>query len=122
MPEKCPLFGLDRELLLARAQRTLLVFAIALAAILYLDRVCISQAQQLISEELGVTNKQMGVVMSLFGIAYGLFEIPDSRRLAGRKARCHEDRIAIEGEHRPVSARLLGQGIGRPAAGRLVAA
>ena len=61
---------------LARARRVLLFFAISLAAILYLDRVCISQSQQLISDELGLTKKEMGLAMTMFGIAYGLFEIP----------------------------------------------
>jgi sugar phosphate permease len=52
------------------------VFAVTLAAILYLDRVCISQSQQLIAGDLGLTKKQMGLVMTVFGVAYGLFEIP----------------------------------------------
>jgi len=59
-----------------RARRVLLVFAATLAAILYLDRVCISQSQQLIAGDLGLTKKQMGLVMTVFGIAYGLFEVP----------------------------------------------
>ncbi len=54
----------------------LLIFAVSLAAILYLDRVCISQSQQLIADDLGLTKKQMGLVLTVFGIAYGLFEIP----------------------------------------------
>jgi ACS family glucarate transporter-like MFS transporter len=59
-----------------RARHVLLGFAITLAAILYLDRVCISQSQQLISDELGLDKKQMGLAMTMFGIAYALFEIP----------------------------------------------
>ncbi|MGA2658844.1 MAG: MFS transporter [Verrucomicrobiota bacterium] len=59
-----------------RAQRVLVIFAATLAAILYLDRVCISQSQQLIAGDLGLTKKQMGLVMTVFGVAYGLFEIP----------------------------------------------
>ncbi len=59
-----------------RAQRALLGFAVTLAAILYLDRVCISQSQHLIADELGLTKKQMGLAMTVFGVAYGLFEIP----------------------------------------------
>jgi MFS family permease len=47
-----------------------------LAAILYVDRVCISQSQNLISAELGLSKKQMGLALTVFGIAYGLFEIP----------------------------------------------
>ena len=59
-----------------RARYVLLAFAVTAAAILYLDRVCISQSQALISDELGLSKKQMGWVMTVFGIAYGLFEIP----------------------------------------------
>ena len=66
--------GADRQR--QRAQRVLVVFAVTLAAILYLDRVCISQSQQLIAGDLGLTKKQMGLVMTVFGVAYGLFEIP----------------------------------------------
>lgn len=59
-----------------RARHVLLLFAVLLAAILYLDRVCISQSQQFISDDLGLTKKEMGLAMTAFGIAYGLFEIP----------------------------------------------
>jgi sugar phosphate permease len=58
------------------ARRVLLGFAMILAAILYVDRVCISQSQYLISAELGLSKKQMGLALTVFGIAYGLFEIP----------------------------------------------
>ena len=60
----------------AHARRVLLGFAMILAAILYVDRVCISQSQYLISAELGLSKKQMGLALTVFGIAYGLFEIP----------------------------------------------
>jgi ACS family glucarate transporter-like MFS transporter len=59
-----------------RAHRVLLGFAMLLAAILYMDRVCIAQSQYLISEELGLSKQQMGLAFTVFGIAYGLFEIP----------------------------------------------
>ncbi len=59
-----------------RTNRVLLCFAVALAAILYVDRVCISQSQHLISEELQLSKKQMGLALTIFGVAYGLFEIP----------------------------------------------
>jgi ACS family glucarate transporter-like MFS transporter len=54
----------------------LLSFAMTLAAILYIDRVCIAQSQHLISGELGLSKEQMGWAFTVFGIAYGLFEIP----------------------------------------------
>jgi len=60
----------------AHARRVLLGFAMILAALLYVDRVCISQSQYLISAELGLSKKQMGLALTVFGIAYGLFEIP----------------------------------------------
>jgi sugar phosphate permease len=47
-----------------------------LAALLYVDRVCISQSQHLIAADLGLTKPQMGLAFTVFGIAYGLFEIP----------------------------------------------
>jgi sugar phosphate permease len=47
-----------------------------LAAILYVDRVCISQSQHLISDELQLSKKQMGLALTIFGVAYGLFEVP----------------------------------------------
>ena len=74
MREHPPAIGTDLSHQCAR--RRLLVFAVTLAAILYLDRVCISQSQQLIGGELGLTKKQMGLAMTVFGVAYGLFEIP----------------------------------------------
>jgi MFS transporter, ACS family, glucarate transporter len=60
----------------AGARRMLLGFAMTLAAILYIHRVCIAQSQHLISGELGLTRQQMGWAFTVFGIAYGLFEIP----------------------------------------------
>jgi MFS transporter, ACS family, glucarate transporter len=59
-----------------QARRALLIFAVTLAAILYLHRVCIAQSQSYMSADLGLTKKQMGLAMTVFGVAYGLFEIP----------------------------------------------
>jgi MFS family permease len=53
-----------------------IVFAVTLAVITYIDRVCISQAAPLISRDLGLSREQMGYVFSAFGLAYALFEIP----------------------------------------------
>jgi len=69
-----PLIGTDYKH--QRDRRVLVGYAVTLAAILYLDRVCISQSQQLMADDLGLTKKQMGLVMTVFGVAYGLFEIP----------------------------------------------
>jgi MFS family permease len=53
-----------------------IVFAVSLAVIQYIDRVCISQAAPLISSDLHLTPSQMGLVFSAFTLAYALFEIP----------------------------------------------
>src|SRR5688500_7067762 len=52
------------------------VFAVTLAVLSYIDRVCISQAAPVISRELGLTSTQMGSLFSAFAIAYAVFEIP----------------------------------------------
>ncbi|HEX4228468.1 MAG TPA: MFS transporter [Bryobacteraceae bacterium] len=48
----------------------------ALAAITYLDRVCISIAAPFMMRDLRLTAVQMGYVFSAFTLAYGIFEIP----------------------------------------------
>jgi MFS transporter, ACS family, glucarate transporter len=53
-----------------------LVFAVTLAVITYIDRVCISQAAPLIAHDLGFSREQMGYVFSAFVLSYSLFEIP----------------------------------------------
>jgi len=53
-----------------------IVFAITLAVITYIDRVCISKAAPLIQEDLGLDKKEMGLAFAAFGWAYALFEIP----------------------------------------------
>lgn len=58
------------------ARRIVLFFAITLAIITYVDRVCISQATASIQSELGLTKVQMGYAFTAFGWAYALFEIP----------------------------------------------
>ncbi|MBL9129496.1 MAG: MFS transporter [Verrucomicrobiales bacterium] len=51
-------------------------FAVTLAIITYIDRVCISKAAPAIQADMGFTKEQMGYVFSAFGLAYALFEIP----------------------------------------------
>ncbi len=60
----------------SRARYWLVVFAVTLAIIQYVDRVCISQAAPHVSAELGLSKEQMGWVFSAFTLAYALFEIP----------------------------------------------
>jgi len=51
-------------------------FACAASAILYIDRVAISQTGKTIQGEFGLDDQQMGLVYSAFTLAYALFEIP----------------------------------------------
>src|SRR2546427_53396 len=59
-----------------RVRYLVIVFAVALAVVTYIDRVCISQAAPLMSRDLNLTKEQMGYVFSAFVLAYALFEIP----------------------------------------------
>ncbi|MFO0960829.1 MAG: MFS transporter [Isosphaeraceae bacterium] len=62
----------------SRVRFAVLGFAVALAAITYLDRVCIAHADvtAAIRSELGLSKTQMGWAFSTFTLAYALFEIP----------------------------------------------
>ena len=59
-----------------RARYWVIVFAIVLAVIQYVDRVAISQAMPEIAKEMKFTDTQKGAIFSAFGLAYALFEIP----------------------------------------------
>src|SRR5579863_4764860 len=59
-----------------RVRYWVIVFAVALAVITYIDRVCISQAAGSIQHELGLSKVQMGWIFTAFGLAYALFEMP----------------------------------------------
>src|SRR6476661_592884 len=59
-----------------RTRYWVVVFAVTLAILSYIDRVCISQAAPVMSRDLGLSKVQMGSIFSAFGIAYALFEIP----------------------------------------------
>src|SRR5205807_2184212 len=56
-----------------------LAFLCLLAFVLYIDRICISQATTSIEKDLGISDKQMGFVLAAFTVAYGLFEVPTGR-------------------------------------------
>ena len=60
----------------SRTRYFVVVFAVILAIIQYIDRVAISQAAPLISKDLGLDKEQMALVFSAFTLAYALFEIP----------------------------------------------
>jgi MFS family permease len=59
-----------------RARYWVIVFAVTLAILAYIDRVCISMAAPHIMRDIGLTKVQMGWVFSAFAIAYAAFEIP----------------------------------------------
>ena len=72
-----------------RARYWVIVFAITLAIIQYIDRVCISQAAPYITEDLDLSAIEMGHVLSAFTLAYALFKIPTGwfgDRIGARKA------------------------------------
>jgi MFS transporter, ACS family, glucarate transporter len=52
------------------------VFAVALAVVTYIDRVSIASAAPSIMSDLHLTKVQMGAALSAFGWAYAAFEIP----------------------------------------------
>jgi MFS family permease len=60
----------------SNTRRVVLFFAVTLAIITYVDRVCISQAAPTMQAEMGLTKIQMGYAFTAFGWAYALFEIP----------------------------------------------
>jgi ACS family glucarate transporter-like MFS transporter len=53
--------------------------AILLAAVTYLDRVCISRLAQNIMADLDLGEHQMNFVFGAFALAYAAFEIPTAR-------------------------------------------
>jgi ACS family glucarate transporter-like MFS transporter len=59
-----------------RTRYWVIVFAVVLAVIQYIDRVCISQAMPTIAQELNFADAQKGAIFSAFTLAYALFEIP----------------------------------------------
>src|SRR5262245_50073325 len=62
-----------------RVRYGVLAFLAGLSFILYIDRICISQAAGAIRAELDISHTAMGFVFGAFTVAYGLFEIPTGR-------------------------------------------
>lgn len=63
-------------------------FAVSLAAVTYLDRVCIGILAPQIMRDLGLTQIQMSYVFSVFTLAYGAIEVPTAwwaDRIGSRK-------------------------------------
>ena len=59
-----------------RARYFVVLLAISLAVLSYVQRVAISQAAEPIARDLHVPKEQMGLIFGSFGLAYALFEIP----------------------------------------------
>jgi MFS transporter, ACS family, glucarate transporter len=68
-----PLVGSQRP---TRTRHWVIVFAVALSVITYIDRVCISQAAPSMRAELKLSPVQMGYAFAAFAWAYAVFEIP----------------------------------------------
>lgn len=60
----------------SRARFGVVGFAVALAMVTYLDRVCISTMSGPIMRDLSLSERQMSWVFSAFAIAYAIFELP----------------------------------------------
>jgi MFS family permease len=58
------------------ARHWVIVFAVTLSVITYIDRVCLSQAAPYVSADLHLSKVQMGWAFGAFALAYALFEIP----------------------------------------------
>lgn len=67
---------MDSSLRPTRTRHGVIVFAVMLGIIHYIDRVCISKARPYIQEDLKLDDTQMGLVFAAFTLAYALFEIP----------------------------------------------
>src|SRR5438067_6639000 len=59
-----------------RARYFVVVLAISLAILSYVQRVAISQAADPIAHDLHVNKDQMGLIFGAFGLSYALFELP----------------------------------------------
>ena len=59
-----------------RARHLVAAFAVALAVVTYIDRVAIAVAAPVITQDLGLSRRQMTWALAAFAWAYALFEIP----------------------------------------------
>src|SRR3954462_15933724 len=60
----------------SRSRYWVIVLAITIAVVQYVDRVAISQAKGDIANEMKFDDGQMGWIFAAFSMAYALFEIP----------------------------------------------
>jgi len=68
--------GRDVSMKPTHARYWVVIFALALAMVMYIQRVAISQAIVPISADLHLDKAQTGLVLGAFGLSYALFEIP----------------------------------------------
>jgi ACS family glucarate transporter-like MFS transporter len=59
-----------------RARYFVVILAISLAVLSYVQRVAISQAAEPIAHDLHIPKQEMGLIFGAFALAYALFEIP----------------------------------------------
>jgi MFS family permease len=78
-----------------KARFVLALWLCGLSAVLYLDRICMSQAVVPIQRELELTNTQISYVLMAFTLAYGLFEVPTGRLGDRRGSRAVLTRIVV---------------------------
>jgi ACS family glucarate transporter-like MFS transporter len=62
-----------------RARYILALWLCGLSSILYLDRICMSQAVKPIREELDLSKTEMSLALMSFTLSYGLFAVPAGR-------------------------------------------
>src|SRR6266849_2169154 len=62
-----------------RVRYGVLAFLCSLSFVLYVDRICISQAAPSIESDLDISHSNMSIVFAAFTVAYGLFEVPTGR-------------------------------------------
>ena len=61
-----------------RVRYRVVAFAVALAGVTYLDRVCISTLAPAIMRDLALSKLEMSYVFSAFAVAYAAFEVPSA--------------------------------------------
>src|SRR5262245_8009921 len=59
-----------------RVRYGVVAFAVTLAVITYIDRICIMKTADDIQAELHLTDEMRGWVLGIFALTYGLFEVP----------------------------------------------
>jgi len=66
----------ERPMKPTRIRHTVVVLAISLATLSYVQRVAISEAAGPIMRDLHISKDQMGLIFGAFGLSYALFEVP----------------------------------------------